>query len=526
MSDSLRSSLKTAVKGAALVFAGMIVSQALWFVTRLLLVRNLSKEDLGIYSMVVGIISIVSLLASLGLWEGATRYIAIFLGQGRKEDADYVQRSSLRIGVIAGAGACAVFFLLAGVLAKYAFYKPELSLPLTVMSFYIPAFVMAYILSAIVRGYGDISPRVYFMDIGQPFFFLVLLCFILLFGLPFINIICAYVFSMSAVCVLIALYGHQKTRVNPFAFWRSGGYVKALLKFSVPVLFFDAMSLIFRWADTLMLGRYGSAEQVGVYSVSVSLAAFLTLPLFALDTIYMPVAGELFAKNRSADLARTYEVLTKWIFAVTLPLFFILFFFPEMTIIFLFGERFSDAALSLRILSVGFLFNAFLGTNAMLLLVMGFSKAVMKVAACGTLLNIILNYILIKQIGLGMTGAALASMVSFLVIGLGYSFVLYRRSGMHPFAAGYLKPVIGSALIGVVIYVAAKSLPLYSWMLPVYFLLYICGYIASLVFTRSVDDEDVLLLEALLKRAGVAPEVTRGIAAGIHKWTKGKINTN
>ncbi len=145
-----------------------------------------------------------------------------------------------------------------------------------------------------------------------------------------------------------------------------------------------------------MLGRYGTAEEVGVYSVSVSLAAFLTLPLVALWYVYMPVAGELYAKNRSSDLARTYQVLTKWIFSVTLPVFFILFFFPEMTITFLFGERFADSAAPLRILSLGYLFTAFMGTNSMLLLVMGLSKAVMKISAAGAVLNIILNYILHK----------------------------------------------------------------------------------------------------------------------------------
>jgi O-antigen/teichoic acid export membrane protein len=280
------------------------------------------------------------------------------------------------------------------------------------------------------------------------------------------------------------------------------------------------MFLMFRWADTLMLGRYGSAAEVGVYSVSVTLAAFLTLPLVALDVVYMPIAGELYAKNRSSDLAKTYQVLTKWIFSVTLPVFFILFFFPEITITFLFGERFTDSALPLRILSVGFLFNAFLGTNSMLLLVMGRSQAVMKVAACGTMLNIVLNYILIKKIGLGMEGAAFASMGSFLAIGLGYSFVLYRSSGIHPFATGYLKPVVGSALIGVVIYGAAKSLPLLSWMLPVYFLLFIFGYVVSLILTRSLDAEDVFLFGEILKRAGIDPELTQKMIRLIYKHEK------
>ena len=516
MSESLHSSLKTAAKGTVFVLAGMIASQALWFVVRLLIVRNLSTEDLGVYSLVVGIVSIVSFLASMGLWEGSSRYISIFLGQDRKQDAASVHRSSLMIGAIAGVGTCVIMFLLSGFLSNYIFYKPELSMPLRVISFFIPVFVMAYILAAVLRGYGEMGPRVYLMDIGHPLLFLGLFGLVLLLGLPFINVIYAYVLSMAAVFLLIAGYGYQKTGIGPFAF-RRDDHVRELLKFSIPVMIIDAMSLIFRWADTLMLGRYGSAAEVGIYSVSVSLAVFLSLPLLALDAVYMPIAGDFYAKNLLSDLSRTYKVLTKWVFALTLPVFFILFFFPEMTITFLFGERFGDAVLPLRVLSIGYLIFAFLGANAMLLLVLGHSGTVMKVFTAGTVLNILLNYILIKHFGLGMLGAAVSSMASVSFISIGGSLILYRLSGIHPLAPGYFKPVIGSALIGAVIYAAAKSLPLYSWMLPVYFLLYVCGYAASLIFTNSLEAEDIFLIKKIMERAGFAPEAAQRIIGKIYK---------
>ena len=182
-----------------------------------------------------------------------------------------------------------------------------------------------------------------------------------------------------------------------------------------------------------------------------------------------------------------------------------------MTVTFLFGDKFLDSAHPLRILSLGYLIHAFMGSNSMMLLVMGRSKDVIKVSATGAILNVLLNYILIKHVGLGLYGAALSSMVSFIVISGGYSFVLYRHSGMHPIASGYLKPVIGSVLIGTVIYAVAKSLPLYFWMLPVYFLLYICGYIASLFLTRSLHNEDIFLFRELMNTAGVAPVITEKI---------------
>ena len=500
------------------------MSHALLFISKLLIVRNLSKEDLGVYSLSVGIISIVALVASLGLWEGTTRYIAVFLGQGRNEDADAVRRSSLRIGILSGSLACALLVLLSGMVSRHIFYKPELAAPLMVIAFFVPANVLTLILASILRGYGVIRYNVYFMDIGQPLTFLILVSVIFLLGLPFISVVGAYVLAMAAAWLLLARFGRREMGIPPARHHTDQGFSKELLRFSIPVLSIDVMYLLFRWTDTLTLGRYGTAEQVGVYSVSVSLAVMLSLPLFALGYVFMPIAGDLYAKNRWADLARTYQVLTKWIFAVTLPVFFILFFFPEMTISFLFGGRFAESAPALRILSLGYLFTAFMGTNSMLLLVFGLSRAVMNISVAGVVLNILLNYTLIKHLGLGITGAALATMASLITVSLSYSLLLYRNNRIHPLSTGYLKPVTGSVVIGLFIYAAAKNLPLYFWMLPFYFLLYVGGYIIALLITRSLDEDDIGLLSTLLDRAGADPELTKRIIKKIYRGNKEKLD--
>lgn len=270
MPESVHSSLKSAAKGTALVFTGIAVSQVLWFSARLLIVRNISKEELGIYTLVVALVTITSLVASLGLWEGSTRYISVLSGQGRHEDADSVQHFALWIGAMTGLAACFLTLLFSKFLSEHVFYKPELYVPLMVAALFIPANVIATIIASILRGYQVIRPKVYFMDIGQPLIFLLLLVLIFISGLKFISVISAYVLSISAVCALIAVYGYREKGINLFAWKKSRGYVAELLKFSIPVLTMDLMFLIFTMVDSLMLGRYGSAEEVGVYSIGVS----------------------------------------------------------------------------------------------------------------------------------------------------------------------------------------------------------------------------------------------------------------
>jgi Na+-driven multidrug efflux pump len=130
----------------------------------------------------------------------------------------------------------------------------------------------------------------------------------------------------------------------------------------------------------------------------------------------------------------------------------------------------------------------------------GLSKQIMHISVVGAVVNIVLNYIFIKLFGLGTTGAAIATMISYFLINILNSLVLYRSVAVHPITLQYLKPVAGSAVTGIVLYVIAKSLPLHLWMLPLYLLLFFAGYMLSLVLTRSVDREDLDMMELIFRR--------------------------
>jgi O-antigen/teichoic acid export membrane protein len=237
--------------------------------------------------------------------------------------------------------------------------------------------------------------------------------------------------------------------------------------------------------------------------VSVTLARFLIFPLAALEFVYMSVASELYARRQMEELGRTYQVLTKWVFSFTMPFFFILFSFPEVLVPFLFGNAFVESSLSLRILAVGSLINVFFGANGTLMVVKGMTKEIMTCVATGAVLNIILNYVLIVQWNLGAEGAAAATAFSYMVSNAMGSFLLYRRSRIHPFTKKYLKPVAWSFMVGMILYTFSKNLPNYFLMIPFYFILFVGGSIASLVVTRSLDREDIAMFEAISRKIGI-----------------------
>jgi O-antigen/teichoic acid export membrane protein len=508
MTKVIDSSLRKVVKGTTLVVLGSVASLLLWFPTKVFLVRNITQEEFGLYSLAITVISIAIVLANLGIREGVTRQVSVFLGEGNKTDAKAISRTSIQTGIISSIVIAVLLFAFSGPIAKHVFYKPELWPPLRAITLILPFNVLSLILIGILNSHGDIKPRVYFMDIGHPVFFLTFLSSCVLLGLPFMSVLYAYVFAMILVSSAIGIYGYKKIGLNPVSL-RGGSHRWELMQFSLPLLITSMMGLFLSWTDTLMLGRYAGAEDVGVYSVSVTLAKVLTYTSGAMGFVFLPLAGELYGRRQTTELKRIYQVLTKWVFSVTLPIFFVLFFFPEMTITFLFGERYINSAIPLRILSLVFLVQALLGVQYAIFLVFRLQRQFLLFRFPVVVLNIILNYYFIKLLGLGTVGAATATMIAYFFGALVGVVFIYAMTGFQPFTAGLVKPAVGSAAIGLIIYAVAKSLPLYFWMLPLYFLLFIAGYVFSQVVTRSLDREDAFMVEAIAAKTGMELRLLR-----------------
>src|SRR5208337_4828416 len=167
----------------------------LWFTTKFMIIRNTTVDQLGTYSMVIAVISVCSIIASLGVHDGATKYISQFIGEGKLFEAQSVRKTAIQIGLISGFAACALLFLFAGPLSRYIFYKPALETPLKVGSFFIPFNILTIILVWILRGYGFVKAKVYYLEVGMPLFFLAFLSIFLHLGFPFIGMLYAYTFS-------------------------------------------------------------------------------------------------------------------------------------------------------------------------------------------------------------------------------------------------------------------------------------------------------------------------------------------
>jgi O-antigen/teichoic acid export membrane protein len=494
--------LKKVVKGTTIVLVGTVIGMLLGFASRVIVVRYITQSEYGVFSLAVTLVGIFSVIATLGLSEGAARYIAYFRGKNELAKIKGVIFSSLGFTLIASVLLSLALFFASDILATKAFDDPELSTPLKIFSAAIPFSVLIGMLTAIFRGFDRVDVKVYFGDILQGALFPLLLGGVVLLGLAFLGVIYASLAAGVITCLAFAIYTVKKPPLPLKGGGSPSPVGKELLLFSLPLLVTAMLVMIVQWTDTIMLGYFKTSSDVGLYNGALPLARLIPIPLTSMAFIYVPVVSQLYSRGLMKEVKRSYQVLTKWIFSISLPIALILLLFPITTLNFLFGYQYTEAATALRILVVGLLIHTFVGANGMTLMVMGKTKLVMWAGLITTLLNIALNISLIPL--WGITGAAIASLASYFAGNIFNSAKLYQLFKIHPFTKSYLKPVIASGIIIFVIYALATSLlTITFWMLPLFLILFLAIYALSLLLTKSFDNEDIMLLLAIEKRTGV-----------------------
>jgi len=502
------SSLARLASGTGLMLIATAFTIVVGFCVRIIVVRNLSQVDYGIFSISAVIFSIVTAVAAFGLPTAVTRYIARYRG---KKDAKQVKGaiiSGLQLSIAAGIVGGASLFLTSGLFARL-FGIPELALLLKIWGVAIPFFITTGALLACFCGFGEVKPQVYQTFLFKTLEIAAVVALVFFVAATSMNVVIAYSLAYVLTSIAVIVYSYK-------ALGKLAGKAKTVLFrkkmvfFALPLAILSIMGLVMAWTDMFMLGLFLPPAKVGLYNGAVPLAKYLPMVLGAAAFLYLPISSYLIGQNKLADLKRVYQVITKWIFAATLPLFCILVFFPGAVLTLLFGAEYAGAAMALRILSLGFFLHVAMGLNAETLVALGKQKTVFYCHAAAAVVNIGLNLLLIPV--LGITGAAVATCSTYVVMNATISAALYKHTKIHPFTRHYVKPLIASTLIALGFYFAAgRLLTIEYWMLPVLLLLFLVAYGAALLITRSFDKEDLQMLELIKKKTGLKLNVISNI---------------
>jgi O-antigen/teichoic acid export membrane protein len=200
---------------------------------------------------------------------------------------------------------------------------------------------------------------------------------------------------------------------------------------ALPLLLMTGFQIVLGRVDVIMTGSLLGATEVGIYSAALRTGGLISFVLGASSAITAPMISEYWSAGEREKLERTVEIVMRWAFwsSVGLSLVMVL---TGKWILGLFGESFVAGYWVLVVIILGKVVHASMGPVTYLLALTGHERLIAKILGVAAVANIILNYLLI--LNLGILGAALATALTTVAWNLWLGFAIRRKIGIDVFS--------------------------------------------------------------------------------------------
>jgi O-antigen/teichoic acid export membrane protein len=413
--------LNELLRGSAVAFALRMFGMGAAYLFTLLITRNFGAKAMGIFALCFTVLQISSVVGRLGLDTALLRFVAEHSSQNRKDLVKEVYTKAMKMVVPFGLFLSVLLFFLSPYIAKYVFHKEYLSPYFRIVSVAVLPMVLVFVNSESLRGLKRIKDYIFLQNVAINLFAAVILAVALFFLRNIYVPLIAYTGSLFLVALISVAMWHKHSGLNMVAH-KSNIKLRDILNVSLPMMLASSLFFIMHWTDTIMLGMFRTEGEVGVYNVAMKIAMLTSVTLFAINSIAAPKFAEFHGRGDMKGLGRVAQQSTKLIFWSSFPILLVIFLVPSF-ILGIFGEEFRFGVYALLILAFGQFINSISGSVGYILQMTGKQKVFQNIIIGSTIINILLNTILIPRYGIN--GAALASATSIMFWNL--SSIIYIK---------------------------------------------------------------------------------------------------
>lgn len=392
-----------------------ICSMALSYGIIYFISKKLGKEGLGIYNLSVAILGILIMLGCLGFNTSIVRYVSQYAAKDWAYSIRELYKNIARRTSILSVMLAVALYFTADFWSVKVYRTEDYIVPFKLVAAMLPFAVFATMNVEFIRGLKKVHISEFFRNLEIQLTNFVGLLLFSYFGLENHHPILFY----GAGTLLAAFF----TGVVVFRYFSKGPGAKTNVRkseepdfnfrvhllVSVPMILTSFIQFLNGRVDTLMFAGYGSAADVGVFTLAIKLSVITNFVIASLNTIATPKISELFWSDKPKELNKVVQSSARLIFVFALPVTALLCIFPEEILGFI-DEEFVMGADTLRIFAVVQLVNSAAGMVAVFLNMTGNQVFFTKLVAVATAVNIVLNLLLIPIFG--MEGAAVATLIS------------------------------------------------------------------------------------------------------------------
>jgi O-antigen/teichoic acid export membrane protein len=477
---------------AGFSFAGFLFGQTARFGYNLVVARLLGVDALGTYALAIAVIQIAEVVALSGLDSGLLRFVSLHSDDPLRQRE--VIGSALKMSVTLSLFVALLLFLFSAPISSMLNGSRLLQLTLCCYAAAIPFNVATLLFGHAMQGFRRLKPKIIATQVVSP---LLLLLLTLLFR--YIAGEDAALFFPFALAGVGAFFWIRPS-LSKISGTLSGDIFharadKAMLSYALPFMAVSLLSMMSHWLDVMMLGMLTDTATVGLYHPAARTAGLIRSVLLAFAGIAAPMIAELHTGRQNEEIGRIFKMVTRWIVTVVIPPATLFMLFPEL-VLSVFGARFAaGGASALLLLTLASFLQASLGLSATVLAMTGHARLSLLNALFALGLQVALNFILIPKMGLN--GAALATLLLFLMLSTLRLVEIRRLLKIHPFGNALWKPLaagLSAALLLMAMRPWLLGLPPFAG-LAVAGLLSLCIFTVLLLLLKLEEEEREIILK-------------------------------
>lgn len=455
--------------------------------------RTLGPADYGRYSLVITLTTVIVVLIGNGIPTAMSRY----LSEAFEKNPGLVlaiKKQGIRLQTLLMGSVTILFFLLAPLIAK-ALNDPTLTPLFQLSSLIIPAFAAASFYFSYFTGLHLFNNQSLLKSFRSIVRIIAIVGLVLVFGLN--GAIIGYILA-PLLTFFLGLYLDKKLFSQEFSDVEQNQefpYQK-LLVYAWPITLFMLFYEIFISADLYLIKSLLKDDvATGLYNAALTIGRIPYYLFYALSIFLLPALAKIKSENNTEKMSGLMTQSLRYAGIILLPTFILITSYAAPLTKFFFGEKYIASAPILQILVFGLSFLTVFYLVCSALNGIGHARLSMWLSAIGTILSIILNYILILQFGIiGAAHATTISAVITTVIALVIS-QRYISIAFHWF--GIIKVI----LVGIIIWYLAILFPSTDTSFILYSIILGIIYVVLLWIVRVLTRQD---LDRFYKRKSLA----------------------
>ncbi|HIE33572.1 MAG TPA: hypothetical protein EYP86_00325 [Candidatus Altiarchaeales archaeon] len=277
--------------------------------------------------------------------------------------------------------------------------------------------------------------------------------------------------------------------------------IKPYLKFSLPLIPHSISGKMIDTFDRYLIGYFLSSFYVGVYSVAYGIAMITNLFMGILSVVLFPTVSKLWEEKKIHELKNHFKFTLKYFLMLGIPSIFGLTVLSKEILTIMTGqESVSQSSFIVPVIATsGVFFYSIFPIFGLIFLLVKKTHYNAIILGSGVILNILLNLILIpffqSHYNYGIMGAAIATFLTFLSIGI-ITVKLTRNYFKFDIDKLFiLKSIIASSLMAILVYkIRVNTFP--EIFIPVF--IGAISYFALLFLLHAFSEKEIKFFKEII----------------------------